>query len=166
MKIVTLLKAVGYEIELNGDKIKYRYTLPGDPPEDKVKPLLDELRKHKDEVVTHLKIKKESETPVPSVPTIKEDTLLKMPLSEFKKGGYLVRVRCRHLNNEEIYIASTEREAAIGRAEGLIVYLADELIELVKDKPNPDVMRTIHEAKKILQGTLLETRERGNDDGR
>lgn len=86
--------------------------------------------------------------------------LLKMPLSHFKHGGYLVRVGCKHLNGEDIFIASSEKEAAVGRAEGLIVYLADELMELVKGKPSPDFMQQIHDAKQIFQGILIETREK------
>ena len=87
-------------------------------------------------------------------PTTLED-VLNMPLSQFKKAGLLCRVPCDHLTGGDYYIASTEKEAAVGRAEGLVVYLADELIELVKGKPSPDVMRQIHEAKKIFQGTLI-----------
>lgn len=86
--------------------------------------------------------------------------LLKMPLSQFKEGGYLIRVRCKHLGGEDVFIASTEREAQIGRAEGLTVYLADELLSLVKGKPDPETMRTIHNAKKVLGGTLIEANEK------
>lgn len=53
------LKSPGYELYLEGDKVKYRYALPGDPPADKVKPLLDELRNHKEDVITHLRFKQE-----------------------------------------------------------------------------------------------------------
>lgn len=108
MKIVTLLKAVGYEIELNGDKIKYRYTLPGDPPEDKVKPLLDELKKHKDEVVTHLKIKKESSVPTisPAEP-ITETTEPQNPLEVTSNRPYWQRPdgSCRVCNGKEAWLS-------------------------------------------------------------
>lgn len=86
-------------------------------------------------------------------------TILHMPLSEFKKCGLLVRVRCGHLNGEDIYIASTEREAGIGRSEGLITYTGDELIELVKGKPSPDDLKVIHDCKKIFQGTLIDSKD-------
>ena len=99
--------------------------------------------------------------PIEPQDTLRADIILSMPLSQFKKAGLLVRVKCRHLNSEEIYIASSEKEAAVGRAEGLMVYFADEFIELCKGKPSPDIMRQIHEAKKILGGILIETRERG-----
>ena len=89
------------------------------------------------------------------------EEILTMPLSQFKKAGLLVRVRCGHLNGEDIFIASSEKEAIVGRAEGLIVYLADELVALVKGKPNPDTMRQIHNVKKIVGGRLIETKDRG-----
>ena len=46
--------------------------------------------------------------------------LLKRPLSQFKNGGYLVRVRCSVLDGTEIFIASSEKEAEVGRSEGLV----------------------------------------------
>lgn len=92
-------------------------------------------------------------------PTLEE--ILSMPLSEFRKAGLLVRVRCGHLDGEEVYIASSEKEAEIGRSEGLVVYLADELIELVKGKPSPDELRQLHTIKKEFGGRLIETTDRG-----
>ena len=88
-----------------------------------------------------------------------EDVLL-MPLSQFKKAGLLVRVPCDHLTGGDYYIASTERESKIGRAEGLVTYTADELVQLTKGKPSPDELRTLHELKKIFGGMLTETRGR------
>lgn len=49
------LTTVGYEIALEGDHLKLRYRKSGSPP-DTVKPLIDELRKHKAEVVNILKM--------------------------------------------------------------------------------------------------------------
>ncbi|HBO83448.1 MAG TPA: hypothetical protein DD641_00330 [Deltaproteobacteria bacterium] len=146
MKLLNELKALGYNVILEGDRIRASYTLPGVPPVDRVKPLLDELREHKEDIIRYLK----------------EDiqAILSMPLSQFKKSGLLCRVRCQHLGGEEVFIASTEKEAAVGISEGLIVYLADELVELVKRKPSPDVMLQIHQAKKILHGTLIQSKDR------
>lgn len=85
--------------------------------------------------------------------------LLKMPLSQFKKGGYLIRVRCRHLGGEEVFIASSEKHAEIGRSEGLICYLPDELLHLIKGQATPEEVRAVHMVKKELGGTLIEARE-------
>jgi hypothetical protein len=49
------LAIVGYEIALEGDHLKLRYRKSGCPP-DTVKPLIDELRKYKAEVVNILKM--------------------------------------------------------------------------------------------------------------
>lgn len=85
--------------------------------------------------------------------------ILQMPLSQFKKGAYLIRVRCRYLNNEEVFIASSEREAAIGRAEGLTVYLPDELIQLVRSKATPAEVRAVYLVKQSLGGVLTSVTE-------
>ncbi|HAS17899.1 MAG TPA: hypothetical protein DCR39_08470 [Nitrospiraceae bacterium] len=55
MKLLNELKALGYNVILEGDRIRATYTLSGNPPADRVKPLLDELRNHKDDVISHLK---------------------------------------------------------------------------------------------------------------
>jgi hypothetical protein len=49
------LATVGYEIFLEGDHLKLRYRKSGSPP-DTVRPLIDELRKYKAEVVNILKM--------------------------------------------------------------------------------------------------------------
>src|SRR3990172_3743667 len=53
--LIGKLNTIGYEIYLDGDKVKYRYTLSGEPPAEKVKPLLDELRNHKEDIISHLR---------------------------------------------------------------------------------------------------------------
>ena len=49
------LKTIGYEIFIEGDHVKLRYRKPDNPP-DTVRPLIDELRKYKAEVVNILKM--------------------------------------------------------------------------------------------------------------
>lgn len=49
------LATVGYEIALEGGRVKLRYRKSGRPP-DTVKPLIDELRKYKAEVVNILRM--------------------------------------------------------------------------------------------------------------
>jgi len=53
-KLLSDLADVGYEVFLDGDNIRYRYRKPGEPP-DVVRPLIDELRNYKAEVVEILK---------------------------------------------------------------------------------------------------------------
>lgn len=86
--------------------------------------------------------------------------ILKMPVSDFKKAGLLVRVRCHNLEGEEIYLASAEREAAIGKAEGLVCYTAEELVQLIKGKPNREELKAIHMVKRKLTGVLVSAKER------
>ena len=49
-------------------------------------------------------------------PTRLEDVLL-MPLSKFRKAGLLCRVPCDHLTGGDYYIASSGKQAAVGRGE-------------------------------------------------
>jgi len=53
--LLSELENIGYEIHLEGDNIRYRYQKPGNPP-DKVKLLIDELKKYKAEIVKILKM--------------------------------------------------------------------------------------------------------------
>ena len=55
--LLSELSALGYEILLNGENIHLHYQKEGNPPEA-VKPLLDELKKHKAEVVNMLRMGK------------------------------------------------------------------------------------------------------------
>ena len=59
MKLLDELKAIGYKVTLKGDKIRATYILPGNPPVDRIKPLLDELRNHKEDIISHLRFKDE-----------------------------------------------------------------------------------------------------------
>jgi len=44
------LSDMGYKFELVEEKVRYRYEGPGDPDPAKVRPLLDLVRQHKDDV--------------------------------------------------------------------------------------------------------------------
>ena len=55
--LLSELSALGYEILLNGENIHLHYQKEGNPPEA-VLPLLDELKKHKAEVVNMLRMGK------------------------------------------------------------------------------------------------------------
>ena len=53
--LLSELSVIGYEIFLQGENIRLKYQKPGNPP-DTVKPLIEELRKYKDEVVNILRM--------------------------------------------------------------------------------------------------------------
>ncbi len=88
--------------------------------------------------------------------------IVRMTILDFSRAGLLLRVRCRAHGGEAVYFASTEKEAAIGRAEGLVTYSAAELAELFKLKPDAAALKTIHEAKRVLEGRIVRPR---NDEG-
>lgn len=86
---------------------------------------------------------------------------LKMPISDFKKAHLLIRIRSRVLDAEEIFIASSDREAEIGRAEGLVCYTADEIAHIVASKSPLEDIKAIHAIKKELGGRLIAVQEKG-----
>jgi len=87
---------------------------------------------------------------------LKKDILkviLNMSPSEFKKAGLLIRIKSDYLGGEEIYLASTEKEAYIGRSEGLACYIPDEIPNL--RGLSKERLRYINEIKKIFQGSQV-----------
>lgn len=54
-RVLSTLKALGYKIELKGENIRLTYTGKGKPDKDKVLPLIEELKAHKEEIVRELK---------------------------------------------------------------------------------------------------------------
>ena len=55
MKLVEQLEDLGYNIYLEGDKIHYKFEGRGRLDPDASAPLLEELKRRKDEVIEHLK---------------------------------------------------------------------------------------------------------------
>ena len=55
MSAIEELRSTGYEVHLEGDDIAFRWTGPGQPDADRVRPLLDEVRQHKEEAVAQLR---------------------------------------------------------------------------------------------------------------
>lgn len=93
--------------------------------------------------------------PVTSAPAPHPSVVLNMSLRDFAQAGLLVRVKCRTLADEEVYFASSQKEAEIGRAEGLQVYTSDELAELFRLQPDQETLKTIHEAKLALGARVM-----------
>ena len=55
MKTLSRLQAAGYQVQLEGEEIVCRWLGPGKPDAAQVRPLLEELRQHKDEALQSLK---------------------------------------------------------------------------------------------------------------
>ena len=57
--LIQELLNLGYRLNLQGEDIKYFFTLKGEPPREKVLPLLSELKAHKKEIITHLRMEED-----------------------------------------------------------------------------------------------------------
>ncbi len=66
----------------------------------------------------------------------------------------------RQIHGQYIYLASSEKEAATGKAEGLVTYTADELLNLIRGKATPEEVKAIHQVKTYLGGVITEVTER------
>ena len=58
-ELLSEMALMGYEIYLEGNQIKYRYTKPGNPPES-ARQLIDELRECKQEAIKILATAKDA----------------------------------------------------------------------------------------------------------
>lgn len=115
------LAVVGYEILLEGNNIKLQYRKPDEPP-DTVRPLIDELRRYKAEVVNILKIgntitpteKMESEVNVETVwpPEMREIIKWFVELEPPRVPFYLEP--CIRVIDPEKFFVSLRNEISIG----------------------------------------------------
>jgi hypothetical protein len=114
------LTTIGYEISLEGDHVKLRYRKSGSPP-DTVKPLIDELRKCKAEVVNVLKMgcfiapSEESQPPVqvkaawpPEIQSLVDWFLTMDPPPPFYLESHL------HVKDPEKFFQLLRRESETG----------------------------------------------------
>lgn len=185
---VVKLKNLGYELYLEGDRVRYRYTLPGDPPADKVKPLLDELRNHKEDVITHLRFKDEfnrlaehlrqRDYPPENMERLKALCLTMdkawqgMDYVSFKEAikkmmaipGILMQEGNKPVA-AKVYSRILQDQVWIALAppfqadDGIPVYLPEEIRNL--RGATPDEIRAVQRVKKELGGKLIPVKQKG-----
>lgn len=80
-----------------------------------------------------------------------QDKVLRASLREFKEAGIAVPV-WSELLGETIYFVSDASHAV----EGYVCYTADELARLLISPPGPEGLRAVHEAKRQLDGTVVD----------
>ena len=83
--LINKLEGICYTLYLDGERVKFRYGLAGEPPFE-AKPLLDTLREHKAELIDHLK---GHSTPIPY------DTLKTCYLDAFNRTGWKIGLMAR-----------------------------------------------------------------------
>jgi len=89
----------------------------------------------------------------------KEKTDAIDPVIDFKTRNLAVRIRSEVLG-EDIWLASNEQVRDHLKAEGVAVYLADEILHL--KGLSPEALRRIHEVKKVFEGSrVVKTSETG-----
>lgn len=148
MRLLDDLRDLGFQVEAVGDKLRVRHPAPT-PPESG-RPLLEELRQRKAEVLAALAAPTGLPAQTPTTPDALLDTRLDAlaePLAV--DSGILGR----------IYLVVDAAQAEAVRAAGGVPYLPGEVAYLGKvrtERPEafPGILRALHQAKTEMGGTL------------
>lgn len=85
--------------------------------------------------------------------------LLELSLEDFKSSNLAVRIKSKVLSGN-IWLVSNEETRDHLKAEGLVCYLADEILHL--KGLSPEEIRKIHEVKKVFEmANVVEFSDRG-----
>jgi len=132
-ELITRAKREGLAFSIEGDKIRCR--LPK-PAHIRIKPLVDEIRQRRDEVIAALKLEAHKDFPGSHHPkTLTCDI----------EAGEIVAVKIAStVLSADIWLAFSD-DFKPGEGEPLAVFYADEIPIL--DEKTPEQLREIHKAK-------------------
>ncbi len=150
MLILQQLREAGYIVDLQSEEIKLTWNGAGKPDPGQVKPLLVELKEHKQEAIAYLRAQHSN-----VIDFHKEVTRVK---AQLRRTG-IVRIRSKTLR-EDVYFAAEEMAAdKIKQSNvGAVVYFLSELKELARGgNMTHDDLRRIHEAKRVFNGKIVES---------
>jgi hypothetical protein len=159
MKIVSELESAGYQFTLNGDQIRFNLAPGREVDPEIVKPLLEELRVHKQEVLDYLRQREETppdDTQPLSIASADPDRVARATALLHSQGHFLMLSRAL---GERIAIVEHDRFRQ-DVPQGVPVYTLAE-IRLLQQGIEAGIVRTIadlrllHEAKKRLGGVIV-----------
>jgi hypothetical protein len=127
MEVLKRLEELGYRVFLKEGKVCYEYQGEDRPDPKIIKPLILELREHREEILEYLK---------------------------FTKPNLALRVKSKVLDRE-VYFASNQRTKDKVEGEGLATYLPNELEHLIRVKPEPEDLKKINFIKETFPGSEL-----------
>lgn len=134
MEILNKLHEMGITISMVDNNLRF-------VPKDKITPeLIEEINKHKTEIAASLKDAK---------------LLQNMPLETFIKTDLVVRVASNVLGEDILFVSDSEIAEGL-KAEGFVIYTADELKAIVKLNPDPETLKVIHEVKNVFLGSVMQ----------
>jgi hypothetical protein len=137
-ELITRIQGLGYKLSLEGVNLRYRYAGVGDPPKE-ARGLLDELVRHKAEVLDLLRLFE------PNQADLKEP----FPMESERLGG------------ERVFLCANETQAREIERTGRVAYLPSEvnaLLVISTGMPKEvwkDSLSKIHEVKKMFRGSRI-----------
>jgi hypothetical protein len=141
------LQTLGYEVSLQGSKIKFVWTKEKDPDPDEVRPLFEEINTNKEQALEHLEELSNDRL------QRRNNEILNMPLEEFQGAPLAVRIWSKSLKRE-IWLVPNKKTVAEMGIEG-IYFTGEELKHLLKLEPSTKDLQTIMDIKGELGGELM-----------
>lgn len=131
--LLSQLRAMGYRVETEGEGLVYRWTGPGNPPEE-ARTLLSELSRHKGEALATLRAEADRPPLRPSDP---------LP-------AYPFCIHSRTLDAEVWIVGDGWLDPVPGPA-----YTHAEIAALDRNRPTPEGLKVIHLVKTCIDGEVL-----------
>jgi hypothetical protein len=147
MRALLEIQKLGYRIDLDGEWIKLTWSGEGTPDPTVVRPILEEIKRAKEEVVQYLRqnwIGSQHDS---------ENKVSNLSLNEFTGAPLAVRIWSKSLKRE-IWFVSDEQAIREFGIEG-IYFTADELERLVRMKLTSKDLETLVDIKAILGGEII-----------
>lgn len=152
MRAIQKLKQVGFDIWLEGEKIRYKQRSKNPVDEVWVNNLLHNIKEHKQETIRYLR---QGTKPTPKQdPTepVADSVYNSLTLDpDFTKAGLIVKFYS-DLLNEDFYLCSTPqlRDLARKHDQGIVAYLPEEVERLAGLRP--EEVKRLHMVKKAFPG--------------
>jgi hypothetical protein len=137
--VIAKLSEIGYFLSLDGDKVKFRYGLLGEPPEE-ARGLLTELKAYKKEAVTFLRSKDRG-----------SGTLFDRPIS----------IESRHLDGAIVYLVRDDEMASEVERKGLVAFTKAEIRAMAATERSMEkeewisYLKAIYQTKKEFEGAKV-----------
>lgn len=145
MQLLRQLEEIGYQATLDGDNVRLTWRGVGKPDPAIVRPLLEELKRRKEEAIRWLTFRQQK-------PNYELEAALAARL--LKKLGWCA-VESRTLGGEVVLWVKDAGVAVPAKWRNAIRYTLVELEALTRPpKPGPEDLRKLHEAKRLFDGEI------------
>lgn len=145
MHLLRQLEKIGYQATLDGDNVRLTWRGMGKPDPAIVRPLLEELKRRKEEAIRWLV--SQQQEPDYEAEAAKAAKLL-------RELGWCA-IECRTLGGEVVIWVRSEKVAIPARWRDAVRYTLAELEALRKPpKPSPEDLRKLHGAKRLFGGEI------------